>query len=1213
MSSGSDTSSFVSSESDSDSDDSSSSGSSSSSSSSSGMNVDELSDASSKLQADSDTSSSDLSSSSSSSDSDSEDDDGPTSTKESTVSPPTTTSKDASSKPPDKFKKTQAAKLGQRQNSTEQKDLRSIIAATADAALPQPEISGPLQPTVAPGEGYRHTQKRNERRKLAYILKKGKESGRFADNTTIADIKRMRSAKGVSTEPGNDIKSAKDCAATDNDEFESRRKALLESIASGGVEVGTLSAKVMEQAAQGSGPTLVDDTPNEPGVVHTPSMSEDSATRRRKGSEQNLFESSKLPLHEESPSLEVAHATISPVNAIQGRSISNERSAEDSSPLVQSSKPRAKIDLASSRRMLFGALGLRTPKTKEDEQALQSKLMKDIKPIKQVSIQPETSHQDEVAEVAMEDDESWRDKIDLRAVECCQEGIVLSTPPFPFVQRWDPQQQRGYNGGKGKKGGRSNKKRKRNNQQCYDEGFEEQGIEPQGKRMKSVSPLTMSNRDIENQQIDSVQPSQAQQDGSVINEPAAAESHIKSADATENYEEDLPPLPEDLAGCASLVKDFAIAGTVIAFKKLDMSQETNWQPRVSDYKTAIINEVTEDGTLRMTLAHRDRSNQAISYDPVTGKRTYNKFEMPGYDSQGEEDDEGDSGGLEILFAELIEPKILRRSESYPGNENDHMVNKNDDESRTLKLTEEEHMVTANEGDSQTIQCKEDAHAMDTNQDDVAVDAEMGETTIDETAALDDDVRTIHEVEEENADESWEGIEDTVAETTDKEDIADTARDTEMEDTVAELAQEDASDRVEYPDLFATLKTSGTAEAIAAPTWEPSPSQNDGKRSTFTRPSEQKKNHMHEEVREEISKLIRDAGWRSSLNPEVRRDEIISPAEETMEKEIHVRSSEPSSPLNGFHSDSRLDEGDDDQVLPAEIAETFQEPAEVPDSIEEPRLPSLRQELSLSNDAADEYATAIDQDSALWDTQANQQIESEGVSSLSSTPKASKSKVASHNSRSRTTKSISPPRLSKTKLSPRISSTAPDLRLKDKGGITSKKVDGSPHDRGSSSDSEFPSLERVFARKIASMTHPTSSNFDTNNDNYDVSEIKSEASDLDISGLPSHPSTQTSNTQKQHTQKRAPPFRSAPLDESSLQYISEGDTGFVFGSQVPEGSQIIDLTLSSDPVEPSDSAYEGDSSLPTGPGWMQKMRRGKRVRSAVREGRRGNGGVAMVGR
>jgi hypothetical protein len=40
---------------------------------------------------------------------------------------------------------------------------------------------------------------------------------------------------------------------------------------------------------------------------------------------------------------------------------------------------------------------------------------------------------------AEEDDDSWLQRIDLRAVECCEEGIELSTPPFPFYHRWDPE------------------------------------------------------------------------------------------------------------------------------------------------------------------------------------------------------------------------------------------------------------------------------------------------------------------------------------------------------------------------------------------------------------------------------------------------------------------------------------------------------------------------------------------------------------------------------------------------------------------------------------------------------------------------------------------------------------------------------------------------------------------------------------------------------
>jgi hypothetical protein len=39
------------------------------------------------------------------------------------------------------------------------------------------------------------------------------------------------------------------------------------------------------------------------------------------------------------------------------------------------------------------------------------------------------------------DPEAWRRRIDLRAVECCEAGVQLATPPFPFYQKWDLQDQ----------------------------------------------------------------------------------------------------------------------------------------------------------------------------------------------------------------------------------------------------------------------------------------------------------------------------------------------------------------------------------------------------------------------------------------------------------------------------------------------------------------------------------------------------------------------------------------------------------------------------------------------------------------------------------------------------------------------------------------------------------------------------------------------------
>lgn len=43
------------------------------------------------------------------------------------------------------------------------------------------------------------------------------------------------------------------------------------------------------------------------------------------------------------------------------------------------------------------------------------------------------------AEVERDEDDTWLQRIDLRVVECSEEGIGLSTPPFPFYQHWDPQ------------------------------------------------------------------------------------------------------------------------------------------------------------------------------------------------------------------------------------------------------------------------------------------------------------------------------------------------------------------------------------------------------------------------------------------------------------------------------------------------------------------------------------------------------------------------------------------------------------------------------------------------------------------------------------------------------------------------------------------------------------------------------------------------------
>lgn len=1168
MSSERNSSSSDSSEHDSDSDESSSSsssGSSSSSSSGSDTEINKSSAASSRLQDDEETSSS--GSSSYSGISESGDEIHAFSNKQSSLRSKVAGSKANTAKPSSDLRQVQQPPSKTKANQTGKKVSYERVLDIEQAASPQ--IS------VPPGQGSHGTRNRNKRRKMKVMRDRLKASGKYADDASIEKALDERfkgrdsELKIKATAILDEITNANNYHTNQaDDEFEAKKKALLESIASGGVDLSTPGIEINNSRSEASGlMTVNNDRPREPSPI---SASESPAQKmvETPGKAQQNADESPSTLLADSGQTEAQHVKAideMPATAVPMKPTSIEQSTADSPPSAKTSRPRAKVDLASSRRLLFGALGLRTPKTKEDEKALQAKLMKDIRPVKDVVVEADIVAKEAVLGDDV-DDESWRDKIKLRAVECCHEGIQLSTPPFPFVQRWDPQQQRGYKARKGKNSSR-NKKRKRKHQQEDYEGIEEQWIGPPPKHQKFDAPVEVN--EFSTYHIGE------SEDSGVQNNASSADKQITRdlqtpADTIGDYEEDLPKLPEDLGPCETLTKDSSVPGTVVAFKMLDMSQETNWQPHISKYRTALINEFLEDGMLRMTLAHRDRSNQKVMYHSETGERLYSKFEMPGYESQ----DESDSGHLLVSFAELIEPKVIRMAKPKESEEKD----------KAVEASAEENM------------------AVDTVDDNLNP-AEPAETS--------DAVQNSQDIDDENADESWEGIEDTAV-----------ADDTEMTETTdfTNPVQEDGSDQVKYPDLPLDTDMVEMADAEDGPASPLAPSQFKDGNPASKQSNPQSVKNINEEVREEIFNLIRDAGWRSSLNPEVEEKRTMqsegTPINGNMIAEVHVPSSPPTSPrFSGFDMDSGLNGEIDAEELPAEIAETCEGPAEVPDSIIEP-VPDLsnpRQESLPAHDTVDEWAPEAmdDEDSALWDTQANQQIASEGMSSHASTPKPPKSKISQHKRHSRIVKSISPPRLPRSKISPRISSTAPESKGKVNGSKTDGQKNGTLPDSGSSSD-ELPSLEKVFAARIASLDHPSSSIPPQNNKKHEGSqsinnaneEIKSEDSIFDISALPNHstqtPSTQ--NTQKLHTHKRA--LRSPPVDDLSLQYISDDASGFVLGSQIPKGSQIIDLTLSSDPVEPSDSAYEGDSSLPTGPGWMDKVRRGTRERSVGRGGKKG---------
>ncbi|KAL8986308.1 MAG: hypothetical protein Q9205_000194 [Flavoplaca limonia] len=497
-----------------------------------------------------------------------------------------------------------------------------------------------LREPVPPGAGRKGTQKRNQRRRDHKKLLRLQRSGELASNATVADLRALE---------------------------ELRRQNLLQAISFGGVDVEDDLALNQVSTAVGSRSAT---SPGSSAVERSYDVSADTEK-----SASGSFEKTLVDASASEPSTTLA--TVSSGDRNKQPTVPEVQASPEDwqhltratlSPLINedttvAAKPRMRLDIDSSRRLLFGALGHRTPKSKEDEAKLQEKIRKDAHTPRKPP--PQTAQDDNElgANNLAQPDEivRWQDRIELSAVECCHDGIELSTPPFPFVQRWDPQQQRGYGAGQTASLQKS-KKRKRNNRK-YEESFEPLGDNPAPYAEPPASTEREAQLDGDAKDGNDVIVSNDEITGNdnlyAANDQLSRETEESSGDVhgKPDPSEDLPPIPEDLDACPDLKKAAACSpGMVIAFKQLDMSVKTNWQPIRSEYRTALINNVFDDGTLSLTMALRDQSHREEAYDPDTGERLYTKFEMPGYD----ESEYGyNHGVLELAFLELIDPKLIQ--------------------------------------------------------------------------------------------------------------------------------------------------------------------------------------------------------------------------------------------------------------------------------------------------------------------------------------------------------------------------------------------------------------------------------------------------------------------------------------------------------------------------------------------------------------------------
>ena len=910
--------------------------------------------------------------------------------------------------------------------------------------------------STPPNQGLRRTQKRNERRRINKRMIYLKSKGILPPDALVADYNRLKEseeATGVKASSGGisePLIEDPDIAAA----FERKRKSLLESIASGGVEVN--GAENTKQDVTET-PDFVDAVPAEQPSLKTPQAPAGARTSR----------STSVP----AVVVEEADKTPKAMFGLEKQASSSEIPRQ-----------RSKLDLASSKRLLFGSLGLRTPKNKQEEDKLREKLMENVKPVAQSREQVERGLAEEAADKSAAEDEGWRKKVVLKAVECCHDGVHLSTPPFPFVQRWDPQQ-RGqsfpcHNSQKESRG----KKRKRNNKKfLQQEAEQDQGyyaLDEEADDAMYTANAASGEADLntaaEARRIDSDE-YQGAVDKQLLQDTTESITDAKIPS------DELPILPENVSALAALVPEAAKPGTIIAFKQLDMSQETSWQPQISAYRTAKIDKILENGQLQMILAYRDRPYKEKLYNEETGERLYSKFEMPDFDAEDENDDDG---FLELGITEMIEPKLIQ--------------------------------------------------------------AAVPASTVDDIAIADS-------IEQPAASENLTRIETIDMSTAiDGDDGEDSGGIILGHDRPAEVIV------TEEVTSFETMKE---------------PSQHP-----------QGPVEIPEEKRVEISKLIKDAGFRSTVHSDIDRALEESPTRGVHDVELskgHEAEDSMSPRFNGFNSPlseylnhenqaEDLESNDMDDQIPSSQPETngansskisYTQPihqSPQADPAIEPEIEDSWHALG-SDDESGEHS--FREDSFPIPAEPPDDPEEDPDFELKS------AKVLSRNREQRR--------------STRYSTRGRSLDANHNGTFTGPS---GANKSGSDSDSEFPTVEAVFS---TARSHVRSK--DTDND-----ERNDKDNDIGGTRKPTTRSSVPSSRLRSGMDILTLAFGRDPLGSSPQLSANESDH-YADGPRSHLGSknsQVVDLTQESDGIERSGSEELGNG-LPTGPGWVRKRRLGRR--------------------
>ena len=549
---------------------------------------------------------------------------------------------------------TQPAKQQVNCSSTSQRSNTS-----SEGSTPAPKEK---QKQSAPGQGREGTKARNQRKKYQRALKARQAKGLEPMEMTVNEYK----AKCIAETAEAAAKPAESAAGPTA--LEQRRQLLLERIAEGGVDVAmSLDVETVKPADEVQLATELVDTAEQSEVLSHPLVDTEMTDNQPELATQ-LEAAAQLEILSQ---LEAA----AQVPQLDGTSASKAQSpasaATPSQVEDQVSQRRSKtLDVASTRRLLFGSLGVRAPKTKVDEERVRSRL---ASLGNRTSVNAPNSGKGAAATakklVSTAENtnlDAWKSKIKLTAVECVNEDVGLSTPPFPFVQRWDVSQQLP----KGKK-----RKRKSNAAAAYEQETEVD---------ESLIRFDDSNVQLDyDEKPDENDQHEDKLQANAVSQPSTITTHL-TPDTNGAYtqqwfddndvSEDLPELPADITTLPALELSQIVLGSVIAFRQLsEPTAATNWQPIVSGYMTAVIislegetGQLSHSTDVDLRLAWRDREENE-RYDE-NGERIYSKFEMQ-LDDYDSPDDRWERGVIHHSFADLSSygAKLLVAAPADDGN------------------------------------------------------------------------------------------------------------------------------------------------------------------------------------------------------------------------------------------------------------------------------------------------------------------------------------------------------------------------------------------------------------------------------------------------------------------------------------------------------------------------------------------------------------------